>query len=73
MYPIILLSVFGVITLFLGFSKSKNVLLPSTLLFLALALVSNFVEWGQGPLLYFNDMLRVDKLTLAFNGKGGGR
>ena len=68
MYPIILLSVFGVLTLFLGFSKSKNILLPSTLLFLALALGSNFIEWGKGPFLYFNDMLRVDNLTLAFNG-----
>ena len=49
MYPIILLSVFGVVTLFLGFSKSKNILLPSTLLFLAIALGSNFVDWGKGP------------------------
>ncbi|GGH54696.1 NADH-quinone oxidoreductase subunit N [Dyadobacter endophyticus] len=68
MYPIILLSVFGVLTLFLGFSKSKNILLPSTLLFLALALGSNFIDWGKGPFLYFDDMLRVDNLTLAFNG-----
>jgi NADH-quinone oxidoreductase subunit N len=29
MYPIILLSFLGVVTLFLGFSKSKNILLPS--------------------------------------------
>ena len=68
MYPIILLSVFGIVTLFLGFSKSKNILLPATLLFLALATASNFVEWNKGPLLYFYEMLRVDNLTLAFNG-----
>jgi NADH-quinone oxidoreductase subunit N len=68
MYPIVLLSVFGIVTLFLGFSKSKNILLPSVLLFLALALASNFVDWNQGPLLYFYDMLRVNNLTLAFNG-----
>ncbi|WP_026629571.1 NADH-quinone oxidoreductase subunit N [Dyadobacter alkalitolerans] len=68
MYPIILLSVLGVVTLFLGFSKSKNILLPATLFFLVLAIASNFVEWNKGPLLYFYDMLRVDNLTLAFNG-----
>ncbi|MCF2495733.1 MULTISPECIES: NADH-quinone oxidoreductase subunit N [Dyadobacter] len=68
MYPIILLSVLGVVTLFLGFSKSKNVLLPAVLFFLVLAIASNFVEWNKGPLLYFYDMLRVDNLTLAFNG-----
>ncbi|WP_025762553.1 NADH-quinone oxidoreductase subunit N [Dyadobacter tibetensis] len=68
MYPIILLSVLGVVTLFLGFSKSKNVLLPSTLMFLIIALIGNFLEWNQGPLLYFYDMLRVDNLSLAFNG-----
>ncbi|CAG5009943.1 NADH-quinone oxidoreductase subunit N [Dyadobacter sp. CECT 9275] len=68
MYPIILLSVLGVVTLFLGFSKSKNVLLPSVLFFLIVALAGNFIEWNQGPLLYFYDMFRVDNLTLAFNG-----
>ncbi|WP_149241189.1 NADH-quinone oxidoreductase subunit N [Dyadobacter sp. 32] len=68
MYPIVLLSVFGIVALFLGFSKSKNILLPSTLLFLALALAGNFYEWNDGPLLYFYDMFRVDNLTLSFNG-----
>ncbi|GGC02801.1 NADH-quinone oxidoreductase subunit N [Dyadobacter sediminis] len=68
MYPIILLSVLGVVTLFLGFSKSKNILLPATLLFLIIALIGNFIEWNKGPLLYFYDMFRVDNLTLSFNG-----
>ncbi|TLV00035.1 NADH-quinone oxidoreductase subunit N [Dyadobacter luticola] len=67
MYPIILLSFFGVVTLFLGFSKSKNILLPATLLFLVIALASNFIEWNQGPLLYFYDMFRVDNVTLSFS------
>jgi NADH-quinone oxidoreductase subunit N len=67
MYPIVLLSVLGIVALFLGFSKSKNILLPSVLLFLAIALAGNFIDWNQGPLLYFYDMFRVDNLTLAFN------
>ncbi|MCE6989140.1 NADH-quinone oxidoreductase subunit N [Dyadobacter sp. CY323] len=68
MYPIILLSFFGIVTLFLGFSKSKNILLPATLLFLVITLISNFIDWNQGPLLYFYDMFRVDNVTLAFSG-----
>jgi NADH-quinone oxidoreductase subunit N len=68
MYPIVLLSVFGIVTLFLGFSKSKNILLPSVLFFLALALAGNFIDWNQGELLYFYDMLRVNNLTIAFSG-----
>ena len=68
MYPIVLLSIFGIAALFLGFSKSKNILLPSTLLFLAISFAANFYEWNQGPLLYFYDMFRVDNLTLAFSG-----
>jgi len=68
MYPIVLLSILGIVTLFLGFSKSKNILLPAVLLFLAIALAGNFFEWNKGPLLYFYDMFRVDNLTLAFNG-----
>lgn len=67
MYPIVLLSFLGIVVLFLGFVKSKNVLLPATLLFLALALASNFVEWNQGTLLYFGNMFMVNNLTLAFN------
>ena len=68
MYPIVLLSILGIVTLFIGFSKSKNILLPAVLLFLAVALAGNFFEWNKGPLLYFYDMFRVDNLTLAFNG-----
>ncbi|GHB53216.1 NADH-quinone oxidoreductase subunit N [Persicitalea jodogahamensis] len=68
MYPIILLSFLGIVVLFLGFAKSKAILLPATLLFLAVALVGNFVEWNQGTIIYFYNMLAVNNLTLAFNG-----
>lgn len=68
MYPIVLLSVLGIVILFLGFLKSKSILLPATLLFLVVGLVGNFIEWNEGPLLYFYNMLAVNNLTLAFNG-----
>ncbi len=67
MYPIVLLSVLGIVILFLGFLKSKSILLPATLLFLAIALAGNFVEWNEGPVLYFYNMLAVNNITLTFN------
>jgi NADH-quinone oxidoreductase subunit N len=66
MYPIILLSVFGMATLFIGLSKSKNLLMPSALLFVLVAFLSSLADWGEGQILYFYDMLRVNDLTIAF-------
>ena len=65
MLPIVLLSVFGIILLFLGFLKSKAILLPATLLFLVVVLAANFLDWNK-MYLYFNDMLRTNNLTMVF-------
>jgi NADH-quinone oxidoreductase subunit N len=65
MFPIVLLSVFAVVLLFLGFLKSRSVLLPATLLFLVAALVVNFLDWNK-TYLYFNGMLRTDNLSMVF-------
>ncbi|MDP5120983.1 MAG: NADH-quinone oxidoreductase subunit N, partial [Spirosomaceae bacterium] len=65
MYPIIALSLTGLLTLFLGFLPSKKVLLPATLLFITLALVLNFVDWNS-PGLYFNSMLEINNMSLIF-------
>jgi NADH-quinone oxidoreductase subunit N len=65
MLPIVLLSVFGIALLFLGFLKSKAVLLPATLLFLLITLGVNFLDWNK-TYLYFNDMLRTNNLTMVF-------
>lgn len=67
MLPIILLSVLGLTVLFLGFQKSKNILLPATLLFLAIAFAANFVHWNDAPGLYFNEMLFENRLTMSFS------
>jgi NADH-quinone oxidoreductase subunit N len=68
MLPITLLSIFGLVVLFLGFQKSKNLLLPATLLFATVVLASNFLHWNDAPSLYFKDMLFENKLTMAFSG-----
>jgi len=65
MLPIVLLSIFGIVLLFLGFLKSRAVLLPATLLFLLIALAANFLDWNK-TYLYFNDMLRTSNLTMVF-------
>lgn len=65
MLSIILLSVFGILLLFLGFLKSRTILLPATLLFLLITLVVNFLDWNK-TYLYFNDMLRTNNLTMVF-------
>lgn len=68
MLPIVLLSIFGLLVLFLGFQKSKNLLLPATLLVLVIALAANFVNWNDVPSLYFKSMLFENKLTMSFSG-----
>lgn len=65
MLPIVLLSVFGIVLLFLGFLKSKAVLLPATLLFLIITVGVNFLDWNK-TYLYFNDMLRTNNLSMVF-------
>lgn len=59
MYPIIVLSITGLLTLFLGISNPKSkVILPATVLFLLGALASNFLDWNQ-PGTYFNNMIDI--------------
>ncbi|SOE21983.1 NADH dehydrogenase subunit N [Spirosomataceae bacterium TFI 002] len=66
MYPIIALSITGLITLFLGFSaKSKQLLLPSVIAFLSIAFAVNFIDWNA-PGLYFSEMVKVDNFNLSF-------
>ena len=59
MYPIIVLSFTGLITLFLGLDNPKSkYILPSSILFLLIALCSNLLDWNQ-PGVYFNNMIEV--------------
>jgi NADH-quinone oxidoreductase subunit N len=65
MLSIVLLSVFGIVLLYLGFLKSRAVLLPATLLFILIALGAGFLEWNKSY-LYFGDMLLVSNLAILF-------
>ncbi|WP_138992708.1 NADH-quinone oxidoreductase subunit N [Larkinella sp. C7] len=67
MLSIILLSVFGIVLLYLGFLKSRAVLLPATLFFILIALGAGFLEWNKSY-LYFGDMLLVSNTAILFTG-----
>ncbi|WP_018479566.1 NADH-quinone oxidoreductase subunit N [Pontibacter roseus] len=67
MISIILLSGFGIINLFVGFLKSKRILLPLSLLFLAIVFGVNLLDWNDTQ-SYFNNMLTIDNYAVAFTG-----
>ncbi len=68
MTSIILLSVFGIVQLFLGFLRSNKVLLPGALLVLLAVFGANLADWNHAPQSFFNQMLTVDHYTVAFTG-----
>ncbi|MGI4737183.1 MAG: NADH-quinone oxidoreductase subunit N [Janthinobacterium lividum] len=75
MLPIVLLSVFGIVNLFLGFLRSNRVLLPFALVVLALVFGINLLDWNHvGSLTgvfdspYVAQMLTVDNYSVAFSG-----
>ena len=68
MISIVLLSVFGIVQLFLGFLRSNKVLLPGALLVLVVVFGVNLTDWNHAPQSFFNQMLTVDNYTVAFTG-----
>ena len=75
MLPIVLLSVFGIANLFLGFLRSNRALLPFALLVLALVFGVNLLDWNHAASLpgfldspYVSQMLTVDNYSVAFSG-----
>ncbi|QCR23626.1 NADH-quinone oxidoreductase subunit N [Pontibacter sp. SGAir0037] len=67
MTSIILLAGFGIINLFMGFLKSKRILLPLVLLFLAIVFGVNLISWNDTQ-SFFNNMLTIDNFAVAFTG-----
>jgi NADH-quinone oxidoreductase subunit N len=75
MLPIVLLSVFGIVNLFLGFLRSNRALLPFVLVVLALVFGLNLLDWNHASSLtglfdspYISQMLTVDNYSVAFSG-----
>jgi NADH-quinone oxidoreductase subunit N len=75
MLPLVLLSVFGIVNLFLGFLRSNRVLMPFVLVVLALVFGLNLLDWNHAGSLnglfdspYVTQMLTVDNYSVAFSG-----
>jgi len=68
MTSIILLSVFGILNLFLGFLRSNKLLLPGAMLLLLVVFGANYADWNVVHAPYFNNMLVVNNYTVAFTG-----
>jgi NADH-quinone oxidoreductase subunit N len=75
MLPIVLLSVFGIINLFLGFLRSNRLLMPFVLVVLALVFGLNLLDWNHDGVVaglfdvpYMAQMLTVDNYSVAFSG-----
>jgi NADH-quinone oxidoreductase subunit N len=75
MLPIVLLSVFGIVNLFLGFLRSNRVLMPFVLVVLALVFGLNLLDWNHTGVVaglfdvpYMAQMLTVDNYSVAFSG-----
>ncbi|MFD1872079.1 NADH-quinone oxidoreductase subunit N [Hymenobacter bucti] len=75
MLPIVLLSVFGIINLFLGFLRSNRTLMPFVLVVLALVFGLNLLDWNHAGSIsglfdspYVTQMLTVDNYSVAFSG-----
>jgi NADH-quinone oxidoreductase subunit N len=67
MISIVLLTLFGIACLFLGFLKSKQVLMPATMLFLLIAFVANAMDWNR-PGSFLNNMMATSNVSVAFVG-----
>jgi NADH-quinone oxidoreductase subunit N len=67
MNSIILLTIFGVVNLFVGFRKSNKLILPLVFLFLAIVFATNLSDWNDTR-TYFEQMLTIDNYAVAFTG-----
>jgi NADH-quinone oxidoreductase subunit N len=65
MNAIIALSLFGISNLFLGFLNNRKILLPTTLIFILIALGLNFADWNH-EYFWFNSMLKTNNLSINF-------
>jgi NADH-quinone oxidoreductase subunit N len=66
-HPITVLSVSGIIIMFMGFLKDRRLLMPVSLILIGGALATNILDWNH-PKVYFNNMMQVDNFSVAFTG-----
>lgn len=69
MNALIIISLLGILVLFLGLYKYDRALLPVTLAGLTAALAVNLLAWNT-DLYYYNEMMRYDNFAVAFSSIG---
>ena len=66
MSALIILTVLGIIILYVGLTKNKKLLAPVAITGLLITLYLSFKDWGLGS-KYFHDMILFDNFSIAFN------
>ncbi len=66
MSALILLTVFGIIILYLGFVNNKTILAPVAITGLVATLILSVKDWNLGS-KYFHDMMIIDNFSISFN------
>ena len=66
MSALIILTVFGILVLYLGFVNNKAILAPVAITGLVVTLVLSVKDWNLGS-KYFHDMMIIDNFSIAFN------
>ena len=66
MSALILLTVFGIIVLYLGFANNKKILAPVAITGLLISMFLSIKDWNLGS-KYFHDMMIIDNFSIAFN------
>jgi NADH-quinone oxidoreductase subunit N len=67
MIALISAAIIGMITMFLGISEKKKLILPVIISGLILTFFLNMTEWNSN-LIYFGEMMTVDNFAVSFNG-----
>jgi len=66
MSALIFITVLGILLLYLGLTKHKNILAPAAIVGLLITMYLSFKDWGHGS-RYFHDMILFDDFSVAFN------
>ncbi|MBC7744329.1 MAG: NADH-quinone oxidoreductase subunit N [Flavobacterium sp.] len=66
MSALITLSIIAIVVLYMGLYKTKNALLPVTMLGMTIALVLSLLEWNSNAKPIYSGMMQFDNFAIAF-------
>ncbi|MFD1256253.1 NADH-quinone oxidoreductase subunit N [Mucilaginibacter terrae] len=68
MTTLIIIAILAIVLLYLGLYKAHNLLLPVTIAGLLLALGSAVLQWNNGAVPIYHNMMLFDNFSVAFSG-----